>query len=115
MRTDIVIDHRDRPQRLVIDTKFTGILTRGWYREQSLRAGYVYQLYAYLRSQEGRDDRAAPWADSAAGLLLHPAIDADVDESVSIQGHRLRFATVDLAASHAEIKQQQLELVAMMQ
>jgi 5-methylcytosine-specific restriction enzyme subunit McrC len=70
MRTDIVIDHRDRPQRLVIDTKFTGVFTRGWYREQSLRAGYVYQLYAYLRSQEGRDDPVAPWADSAAQVLV---------------------------------------------
>ena len=110
MRTDIVIDHRDRPQRLVIDTKFTSVFTRGWYREQSLRAGYVYQLYAYLRSQEGRDDPAAPWADSAAGLLLHPAIDADVDESVSIQGHRLRFATVDLTASHADLRARLLQL-----
>ena len=110
MRTDIVIDHRDRPQRLVIDTKFTGVFTRGWYREQSLRSGYVYQLYAYLRSQEGRDDQAAPWADSAAGLLLHPAIDADVDESVSIQGHRLRFATVDLTASHADLRARLLQL-----
>lgn len=110
MRTDIVIDRRDRPQRLVIDTKFTGVFTRGWYREQSLRSGYVYQLYAYLRSQEGRDDQAAPWADSAAGLLLHPAIDADVDESVSIQGHRLRFATVDLTASHADLRARLLQL-----
>ncbi|MFN5193257.1 MAG: 5-methylcytosine-specific restriction endonuclease system specificity protein McrC [Cyanobacteriota bacterium] len=111
MRTDIVIDRRDRPQRLVIDTKFTGIFSRGWYREQSLRAGTIYQLYAYLRSQEGRDDPAAPWADAAAGLLLHPAIDTEVDESVSIQGHRLRFATVDLTASHAELRARLLELV----
>ncbi|MFN9619585.1 MAG: 5-methylcytosine-specific restriction endonuclease system specificity protein McrC [Synechococcaceae cyanobacterium] len=111
MRTDIVIDRRDRPQRLVIDTKFTGIFARGWYRDQTLRAGYVYQLYAYLRSQEGRTDPTAPWADSAAGLLLHPAIDTEVDESVQIQGHRLRFATVDLTGSHREIRSRLLALV----
>ena len=111
MRTDIVIDRRDRHQRLVIDTKFTGVYTRGWYREQSLRAGYVYQLYAYLRSQEGKGDPAAAWADSAAGLLLHPAIDTEVDESVSIQGHRMRFATVDLTASHSELRARLLQLV----
>jgi len=93
----------------VIDTKFTGIFSRGWYREQSLRAGYVYQLYAYLRSQEGRDDPASPWADLAAGLLLHPAIDTEVDESVSIQGHHLRFATVDLKASHADLRARLLQ------
>ncbi|MFZ9753827.1 MAG: 5-methylcytosine-specific restriction endonuclease system specificity protein McrC [Cyanobium sp.] len=110
MRTDIVIDRRDRPQRLVIDTKFTGVFARGWYRDQTLRAGYVYQLYAYLRSQEGQDNPAAAWADSAAGLLLHPAIDTEVDESVNIQGHRLRFATVDLTASHAELRARLLQL-----
>lgn len=108
MRTDIVIDHRDRPQRLVIDTKFTNVLGRGWYREQSLKTGYIYQLYAYLRSQERHDD---PRANSADGLLLHPAINGDFDESVSIQGHRMRFATVDLAMTHGHIKERLLQLV----
>lgn len=108
MRTDIVLDRRDQPRRLVIDTKFTNVFGKGWYRELSLKTGYVYQLYAYLRSQEGRGD---PWADQADGLLLHPAINDHVDESVRIQGHRLRFATVDLAGSHAAIKQRLLELV----
>ena len=111
MRTDIVIDRRDRPQRLVIDTKFTHVFGRGWYREQTLRAGHVYQLYAYLRSQEGREDPGAAWAAAADGLLLHPAIGVAVDESVSIQGHRLRFATVDLAASHGEIHSRLLALI----
>jgi 5-methylcytosine-specific restriction enzyme subunit McrC len=108
MRTDIVIDRKNPPQRLVIDTKFTNVLGRGWYREQSLKTGYVYQLYAYLRSQERHDD---PLANSADGLLLHPAINGDFDESVRIQGHRMRFSTVDLAGSHAAIRQRLLELV----
>ncbi len=108
MRTDIVIDRRDQPQRLVIDTKFTSVLGRGWYREHSLRAGYVYQLYAYLRSQVGRGD---PWAEQAAGLLLHPAINGDFDESVAIQGHQMRFATVDLTGSHQQIKEGLLDLM----
>ena len=42
--------------------------------------------------------------------LLHPAIAADVDEAVTIQGHRLRFATVDLTASHAALRARLLEL-----
>ena len=41
MVTDIVIDRHDPPQRLVIDTKFTGVYRRGWHREQTLRSGYV--------------------------------------------------------------------------
>jgi 5-methylcytosine-specific restriction enzyme subunit McrC len=107
MRTDIVLDRLHQPQRLVIDTKFTNVFTKGWYRDQSLRAGYVYQLYAYLRSQERHDD---PRANNADGLLLHPAINGDFEESVRIQGHRMRFATVDLTASHKELSHQLLEL-----
>ena len=108
MRTDIVIDQRNLPQRLVIDTKFTGVLGRGWYRDQSLKSGYIYQLYAYLRSQVGRGD---PWSDSASGLILHPAINGSFDESVVIQGHTMQFATVNLAGSHEEIKERLLSLV----
>ena len=108
MRTDIVIDQRNLPQRLVIDTKFTGVLGRGWYRDQSLKSGYIYQLYAYLRSQVERGD---PWADSASGLLLHPAIHGSFNESVVIHGHTMQFATVNLAGSHEEIKERLLSLV----
>jgi 5-methylcytosine-specific restriction enzyme subunit McrC len=105
MRTDVMLDHPATGRRIIIDTKFTSIVTRGWYRNEALRSGYLYQIYAYLRSQVGRDD---PLADSASGLLLHPAIGTTVDETVSIQGHSIRFATVDLASSPSEIRSQLL-------
>jgi 5-methylcytosine-specific restriction enzyme subunit McrC len=105
MRTDIVLDHVASGRRIVIDTKFTSIVTAGWYREETLRSGYVYQIYAYLRSQIGRGDSLA---DSAMGLLLHPSVDGMVDETVMIQGQRIRFATVDLAAEPGEIRSQLL-------
>ena len=46
MRTDVVLDHAASGRRIVIDTKFTCIVTTGWYREDTLRSGYVYQIYA---------------------------------------------------------------------
>lgn len=105
MRTDVVLDHLSTGRRIVIDTKFTSILTSGWYREETLRSGYLYQIYAYLRSQVGRGDALA---DCASGLLLHPAIGETVDESVIIQGHHIRFATVDLTGTSADIRSQLL-------
>ena len=108
MRTDVVLDHASSGRRIVIDTKFTSITTSGWYREETLKSGYIYQMYAYLRSQVGRGDAMA---DGASGLLLHPAIGAMVDEMVSIQGHAIRFATVDLTASSTQIRQQLTGLV----
>ena len=35
---------------------------------------------------------------TASGMLLHTAMGEDVGEAGAIQGHRLRSATVDLAA-----------------
>jgi len=101
MRTDVVLDDLVAGRRIVIDTKFTGIVTSGWRRETTLRSGYLYQIYAYLRSQTGRGD---PLADSAEGILLHPAIGETVDEAITLQGHGLRFATVDLAADNSAIR-----------
>ncbi|MCP5299078.1 MAG: 5-methylcytosine-specific restriction endonuclease system specificity protein McrC [Chromatiaceae bacterium] len=100
MVTDIVLENVGRNRRIVIDTKFTGIFTRSAYREAMLKSGYVYQIYAYLRSQECADD---PLSLHSEGMMLHPAIDADVDETVRIQGHDIRFVTVDLAKPTSEV------------
>jgi ADP-ribosylglycohydrolase/5-methylcytosine-specific restriction endonuclease McrBC regulatory subunit McrC len=108
MRTDVVLDHHGCGQRIVIDTKFTSIVTRGWYREETLRSGYIYQIYAYLRSQEDNKDPLAP---HASGLLLHPSVGCMANESVVIQGHEIRFATVDLGAEAKEIRKQLLRVV----
>ena len=108
MRTDIVLDHASAGRRIVIDTKFNSVVTRGWYREETLRSGYIYQIYAYLRSQEGNGD---PLAANASGLLLHPSVGCMVNESVVIQGHEIRFATVDLGADAKEIRSQLLKVL----
>jgi 5-methylcytosine-specific restriction enzyme subunit McrC len=106
MKTDIILDAPDG-RRLVIDTKFTSIVTKGWHREESLKPGYLYQIYAYLRSQEQPEDSACR-SNRASGVLLHPAIGRHVDESVTIQGHQIRFVTVDLSAKPDLIRRELL-------
>jgi 5-methylcytosine-specific restriction enzyme subunit McrC len=108
MQTDVALDHAGSGRRIVVDTKFTSIVTAGWHREQSLRSGHIYQMYAYLRSQVSCGD---PQTDLARGLLLHPSVGTMFDETVVIQGHSIRFATVDLASMPAEIRAQLLRCV----
>ncbi len=108
MRTDIILDHIELGHRIVVDTKFNSVVTQGWYREETLRSGYLYQMYAYLMSQDGKED---PFWERASGLLLHPAVGERMDETVVIQNHAIRFATVDLGASTKIIRQQLLDLV----
>jgi 5-methylcytosine-specific restriction enzyme subunit McrC len=105
MVADIILDQVSEQRRIIIDTKFTSILTPGWYRE-TLRSGYLYQIYAYLRSQEHDDDGPS---NRAEGLLFHPAIGELMDETVTIQGHSVRFATIDLSASAKQIRSQLLK------
>lgn len=98
MKLDITLTHPDPSgaglRRIVIDTKFTSLLKRGQYGQETLSSGYVYQMYAYLMSQEAEEDQAKP-----EGLMLHPVVGADIDEEAVIQGHRIRFATVDLSGT----------------
>lgn len=108
MQIDVVLDHPVFDRRIVVDTKFNSILVPGWHRERTLRSGYLYQIYAYVRSQA---DRGIPLADHAEGLLLHPSVGVNIDEAAVIQGHRIRFATVDLTASASEIRTRLLEVV----
>ena len=105
METDITLEHPALRRRIIVDTKFTDIITLGRRGKESLQSGYIYQIYAYLRSQENGND---PLSLDACGLLLHPCVDGMVDESAVIQGHPIRFATVDLGAAAAEIRRQLL-------
>jgi len=107
MKTDIIIDNTELGCRIVIDTKFNAVVTKGWYRDQTLRSGYLYQMYAYLRSQEGSDDLLD---DNACGLFIHPAVGENIDEYVVIQNHKIQFSTVDLGASAMDIRKQLLNI-----
>jgi 5-methylcytosine-specific restriction enzyme subunit McrC len=108
MRTDVIVTHAPSERRVVVDTKFTGILTPGRFGGETLKSGHLYQMYTYLRSQTGAGD---PLLERSEGVLLHPAIDKNLDETVEIQGHRIRFATVDLAASAETLRKQLRETI----
>jgi 5-methylcytosine-specific restriction enzyme subunit McrC len=107
MAADIVLQHGNE-RRMVLDTKFTGILTARPHGGEALKSAHIYQLYAYLRSQAGQGDALA---DTAEGILLHPSIERHVDEAVTIQGHRFRFVTVDLSAPAKDLRRAILAIV----
>ena len=112
MMTDIILERTNTKtsikSRIIIDTKFANIMTTSQYGKQQLKSSHIYQIYAYLRSQEKESD---PPSHTASGMLLYPSLGVDVDESVTIQGHRIRFATVDLAADNASIQKRLLDLL----
>lgn len=103
MQTDIELSHIKTSRRVVIDTKFTRILTASNYRGEILRSGYLYQMYAYLRTQESMEH---PSSLTSEGILLHPQVGGSVDETMILQGHPISFRTIDLTASSTEFVEQ---------
>ena len=103
METDITIENVQSKRRIVVDTKFTEILTRSRFGRLRFKTGHLYQLYSYLRSQERPGD---PMSLIADGILLYPSAGLHVDETALIQGHRVRFVTLDLDRSSSEVVEQ---------
>lgn len=100
MVCDIVIENSMLGRRIVIDTKFMNILTPGRYGGWRLKSGNIFQVYSYLRSQESADDALS---GDAEGILLHPAVGLNLDETAMISGHPVRFRTVDLSQPSTSI------------
>ena len=108
MVTDIILENEQEDIRIVIDTKFTNILTKAQFgNSQRFKTDHIYQLYSYIRSQERDED---PRSLTSEGILLYPAIGLDIDEVAEIQRHLVRFATVDLAAPTGKIMERLRQL-----
>lgn len=106
MQTDIIL-RNDSGRIIIIDTKFTSVTATNQYGTERLKSGYLYQMYAYLLSQHDNPH----FGPHSEGLMLHPVVDGHTDEEAQIQGHRFRFATVDLRGTYDTIVPDLLEAV----
>ena len=94
---------------ILLDTKFTpNSLVENRWGKPIFDSSHMYQLYAYLKSQEHLSEAHR----TAVGILLYPAVQNRFSERVRLQGHEIRLESVDLAAPWQEIERQLLELVA---
>lgn len=108
MQKDVDLVNSENGHQIIIDTKFNEILTKNRYDEYKLRSKDMYQIYSYIKTQEDSKDAFIRKTD---GLLLHPAIDQTIDEFAFIQGHCLRFRTVDLTQSSESIQSELLAII----
>ncbi|WP_370578700.1 5-methylcytosine-specific restriction endonuclease system specificity protein McrC [Snodgrassella alvi] len=108
MQTDLIIEHTACQHRMIIDTKCTSIVRQSRSKKDKFKSEHIYQLYAYLRSQENTTD--AP-SCHATGMLLYPAIDENINEHVIIQNHTIRFSTINLQEDSKLIRKNLLRLL----
>lgn len=106
MRTDIsIIGRRSAHPRLIIDTKYyRDALTSNQSGPPKFNAANLYQIYAYLGTQEGEGDNY----QNARGMLLYPTVEYELDERMDIQGHEIRVSTIDLTKPWEQIEEQLL-------
>ena len=107
MQADIILHNHELDKRIVIDTKYTRLEASKKYEAQEntkAKSDHLYQIYSYIMSQH----EAHPQAE---GVLLYPAVENEVDEHTTIQDHRYRFMTVNLAETDSEAILDQLRSI----
>ena len=108
MVPDLILRHGETGRVIMLDTKFTAAsLVENQWGKPVYDSSHLYQLYAYLRSQE----QVSPGYQRAEGILLYPAVGARLSEEVQLQGHVIRIESVDLAAAWEEVEKQLLILI----
>jgi 5-methylcytosine-specific restriction enzyme subunit McrC len=109
MQTDITIVEKNPPhRRLIIDTKYSiTTLTETPHGGAKFKSENLYQLYAYLRTQEQESEAHR----RAQGMLLYPKTGLELNDAMSVQGHRMRVATVDLSQKWENIEVRLMTLV----
>ncbi len=111
MIPDIVLQEKPAGsgRMIVLDTKFTAhSLAENRWGKAVFDSSHLYQLYAYLKSQEHLSEAHR----TAVGILLYPAVRNKFSEKVRLQDQVIRLESVDLAATWQDIERQLMELVA---
>lgn len=108
MSPDLVLQHKATGRMVVLDTKFTAnsLISTRW-GNYVFDSSHLYQLYAYLRSQEHVSDSHR----FSTGILLYPTARKHLSETIELQGHQIHLATIDLSQPWDEIENKLLDLV----
>ncbi len=108
MIPDLVLQETSSSRMMIIDTKFTArSLIKNQWGKQEFDSSHLYQLYAYLKSQEHLSEAHR----NAVGILLYPAVQSRLSERIELQDHVMRIESVDLAAPWKEVERQLMEVV----
>lgn len=108
MQPDLIIQ---APNDLfVLDTKFTAkSLIENVWGKRLFDSSHLYQIYAYLRTQEDRSEQH----QKAIGILLYPVIDGEkLSEKIEFREHTIRIEGLNLAAPWQDVEQQLLKIIA---
>jgi len=108
MQPDLLLEDLVSGNILILDTKFTAKnLIENQWGKQVFDSSHLYQIYAYLKSQEHLSEGHG----KASGILLYPAVGKHVSERIELEEHVIRIECVDLTAPWQAIERRLLEIV----
>jgi len=108
MKPDLILQERLSGKIIVLDTKFTAkSLTENMWGKQLFESSHLYQMYAYLNTQE----RLSEFHQKATGILLYPAIQGKFSERIELEDHKIVIECLDLTSSWQEVEEQLLDVV----
>ena len=108
MIPDLVLQEKSSNQLIVLDTKFTAqSLVENQWGKRIFDSSHLYQLYAYLKSQEHLSEAHR----QATGILLYPTITEPFFEKIELQDHAIRVESVHLRIPWQEIEKHLLDLI----
>lgn len=109
MRPDLMLEEKTSGRILILDTKFTAkSLVENQWGKQGYDSSHLYQLYAYLKTQEHLSEKHR----QAVGILLYPTVHGkNLSEVVQLQDISLRVESVDLSVEWQEIENRLIEVV----
>lgn len=109
MQPDLVLENKISGQIFVLDTKFTAqILIKTQWENEVFNSSHLYQLYAYLKTQEHVSDKHR----QASGILLYPDVNqTGISEIIELQNQTIRIESVDLTLPWQNIEKRLLDLI----
>jgi 5-methylcytosine-specific restriction enzyme subunit McrC len=109
MKPDLVLEEKATGRLIVLDTKFTAnSLIRNQWGDEVYDSSHLYQLYAYLKTQEHLSEQHK----NAFGILLYPAVNRSIlSEKIELQDKILRVECIDLTTEWQAIEQRLLDII----
>lgn len=108
MKPDIILEHKETKKIIILDTKFTKkSIIKGQWDNLTFNRDHLFQIYSYIKSQEDKSE----YYSKSTGLLLYPTITNKLSETIDIQGHKIRWESINLAQPWENIEQDLLKLI----
>ena len=102
MITDVSLYSPER--QIILDCKFYKNAFKENYGKHRFNRDHLFQLFAYMENAGHHKG----W-HQVEGILLYPAVNHDFQHQITLNGHPLQFASIDLNQSWQEIEMQLLE------